>query len=534
MSPETTDPKLAWALARYQAISPYLAEEPPRGQRRVTLRRLAARVWTGPDGEPWQAAAETLRVWVRRYRKHGLDGLRDRPRSAPGLQKLTAEQVELLCRLKEEVPERSLERIICIAEATGLVEPGVLRRSTVHRALRARGLSARKARVPDDTDLDRFEDDQPNGLWHSDLLVGPWLPDPDRPGKMRRAVLYAFLDDHSRLLLHGRFSFREHLPALELVFRRALQRWGVPRRVYYDNALVYHAVHMRAVVATLGLHRIVYTRPHRPMGHGKIEAFNRLVRAAFIAELKTARITTLDALNEAWGAWVELAYNHQVHGETGATPLDRWRAGVDRVRYADEEVLRQAFLWTESRTPDKTGVFSLLGIAYQVGPELARRRIQVRFDPEDRAEVEVWLRDRFVQRCRPLEIHPFRRPRPVDPEPLPRSEAEAPPTADWIGHLVRQRRTQGTAAPEPRALHEERQAARAADDDALLALLHDRLPAGVLDEPAARAWLDRYGPLDPEIAEVALDRLLAHGQPADQHVTVLLDALRVVLQGDPR
>ena len=303
------DPGLNLALCRYQVISAYLALEPPRGQRGPLRDELATRTWTGASGESLTVSAETIRVWVRRYRKGGLDGLRDKPRPRRGSRALTEEQIELACRLKEEVPERSLDRLITIMEGLGLVEPSVVRRSTLHRALQARGLSARRARVPDTHDLDRFEADHANDLWQSDMLCGPWLPDPERPGKVRRAWLYGFLDDHSRQLLHGRFSFKGDLPALELVFRRALQKYGRPRRVYYDNGQTYRSRHMKQIVATLGMHRIVFTEIGRPEGHGKIEALNRLIRAAFLAELRASNITTLDQLNEAFIAWADLEYS---------------------------------------------------------------------------------------------------------------------------------------------------------------------------------------------------------------------------------
>ena len=77
---------------------------------------------------------------------------------------------------------------------------------------------------PNAQDLDRFEADFPNDLWQSDMLKGPWLPDPQHPGKMRQTYLFAFIDDHRRLLLYEQFFFRENLLCLELVFRRALQK----------------------------------------------------------------------------------------------------------------------------------------------------------------------------------------------------------------------------------------------------------------------------------------------------------------------
>jgi transposase InsO family protein len=275
------DPRRQRALVRYQVISAYLALDPPRGKRAALRTQLAQKTWTDERGQPFCVAAETIRAWIRRYRAGGLEALADKHRVRRGCQALTAEQIELLRDLKREVPKRSVRRIIRIAEQMKLVPPETLRRSTVHRVLARAGISRQPPGDADRTDLDRFEADFANELWQSDLLAGPWLPDPRRPGKMRRAHLYAFIDDHSRLLLHGRFSFKGDLPALELVMRRCFQRWGKPRKVYYDNALVYRSRHMKQIVAELGLHPIIFTKRYRPMGHGKVEALNRLIRSEF-------------------------------------------------------------------------------------------------------------------------------------------------------------------------------------------------------------------------------------------------------------
>jgi len=534
MNDEIFDPRQRKALCRYEAISAYVAARPKRGQRKKLLEQLAARQWTDERGEPMEVTAETLRSWARRYRKWGIEGLMDQPRARRGVQALSAEQVELVCQLKREVPARSLDRVIEIAEAMKLVEPGLVRRSTLHRVLKAEGLSARDCRVPDLHDLDRYESLVPNGTWQSDMLVGPWLPDPERPGKMRRAYLYAFIDDNSRLLLHGRFSFKGDLPALELVFRRCLQKWGVPARVYYDNGQVYRSDHMKKIVATLGIHRIVFTQPYRPQGHGKVEALNRYVRSAFLAELAASpRIETLDALNEAFVAWTDERYNRRVHGETQQTPLDRWRGGIDRVRYADEEALRQAFLWREERTPDKTAIFSLFGARYQVSAKLARRRVEVRYDPEALEEVEVWHQGSFVERVRPFQLREHRRPRDPGLRPLTPATNPKGPATDWLGHLVEQRRQTGFVEPPPRQLAEQRARDRAEADQAIVALLCERLDDAVIDRDAIAAFLDRFGPFELERARAVLDRLHRAGLPKDIHITVVLDAIGDdALQGD--
>jgi len=525
---DDSDRRQQLALCRYQIISPYLALDPPRGQRRQVLEELAGKTWVGPDGEPLHVAAETLRSWVRRYRRHGLAGLKDKARPQRGIEVLSREQVDLVIGLKREVPERSLDRIIQIAEQTKLVEPGVLRRSTVHRVLRREGISGRPPSASDRTDLDRFEALAPNDLWQSDMLQGPWLPDPQRPGKSRRAYLYAFLDDHSRLLLHGRFSFQGDLPALELVFRRCLQKYGKCKRVYYDNGKVYRSGHMRHIVATVGIQGITFTRTYRPMGHGKIEALNRFIRSAFLAEVKASTITSLDELNEAFLAFMDVDYNRRVHGETGQEPLACWKAGVGSVEYIDERRLRLAFRWRERRTPDKAGLFSLFGTRYQVGPELARKRIDVYFDPEDLSEVEVHRDADFVERCIPFAVQQHRRPRPKIDDGGASTTATQPPIADWLGHLVEQRRDQQLPVADGHT-QDDADGQRRADDDALVALLGERLDSHVFDEATVRAFLRRYGPFDKGRAAAILDDVL-RGDRSDHHINVYLQAIREAIR----
>lgn len=511
------------ALLRYQIISAYLAMEPTRGQRGPLLEKLAGKTWIGPDGEPYVVSAETIRVWIRRFNRHGLDGLRDKPRPRRGIMTLSPETVDVVIKLKREVPERSLDRIIVILESMGFCEKGVVRRSTLHRVLKREGISARPTRPADDKDLDRFEADLANDLWQSDLLEGPWLPDPERPGRVRRAHLYAFLDDHSRLLLHGRFSFKGELPHLELVFRRSVQKWGAPRRVYYDNGQVYRSGQMRQVVAMLGIHRIVFTKKRRPMGHGKIEALNRFITSNFIAEVKSSKIKTLDELNEAFVAFADVDYNQLVHGETNEAPLARWKKDVERVRYIDEKLVLQAFLWREHRTPDKTGIFSLFGVRYQTGASMAKKRIEVRYDPERLSELDVYFDGRFVERVKPFAVSTHRRPHTLPPSPP--APPPGPPTADWLSHLIELRKKAGFIEEAPRVLSDEIARARAVQDAAIVSLLEEHVHDDVFDERAVGDFVARYGPFDEDKARHALESL-GEDAPRDLHITHYLDAIR--------
>jgi len=509
------------ALMRFQIISAYLATDLPRGKCRQMLEHLAAKTWMMDTGEVVTVKAETIRYWLRLYRVGGFEALKDKPRSDQGVRAIPQELIETACKLKCEVPERTIDRIITIMENMQMAPPGLLRRSTLHRALQARGLSARKLAIPDRQDLDRWQADYANDLWQADMLQGPWLPDPQRPGKMRRTYLYAFLDDASRLLLYGRFFFKGDLPALELVFKRSLERYGRPARVYYDNAMVFKANHMRLICAELGIHRPIYTKPYRPMGRGKMEAFNGFCITNFIAELKASNMTSLDQLNEAFLAWVDEEYNRRRHSELAMSPKQRWLKDSSRIQYLDEEKIRLAFLWRELRTPDKTGVIRLFNQTYKVSPTLAKRRVEVRYDPERLDGIEIYFEGTFRQRAKPLKISPHRAPKELLPIPEDRNTKQK---TDYLGWLTQKHKakTQITSFQE--------KPARDQTLTAFLEILRQRLAPEVLDQSLAIEFFETFGPFDLERLKATLDTLLAV-EPPNLHLSFYLDHIQTQLIG---
>ncbi len=509
------------ALLRFQVVSAYLALEPGRGARGPLLIQLAARGWPMPDGELVRVRPETIRGWVRAFRKDGLAGLEDAPRPRRGEVALPPELVEKLAALKRQVPERTLDHLIRVAEDVGLVEKGVVRRSTLHRALARRGISGRPTPERTVKDLDRFEAPAPNHTWQGDAKAGPWLPDPTRPGKRRQAWLFAFLDDHSRLIVGSRWDFKQDQPTMELVLRRALQRHGVPGRIYTDNGSVYRARHMAQVCDRVNRIVLVFCTEGRPEGKGKIERFWKTAVLLFIAEVEHSSIRTIEELNAAWRAWLERTYHAEIHGETGMRPPDRWKAGIDKLKWVDEDKLRAAFRWTETRKADRAGCFTLCGVRFQVGATLAGRRVRVSFDPEDLTELEVVDEaGRVLERLHPFEVHEHRRPHAKPPAAAAPADVAK---VDYLAHLVA--RHKPTPEPDARQLAAEDRRRRQLADDAVVEILRGALDPVAFDEPRARAWLDRFGPLDADRLADALPALLARLGPGI-HVQVLLDTFR--------
>jgi putative transposase len=67
------------------------------------------------------------------------------------------------------------------------------------------------------------------------VLVGPFVPHPRALGSVR-ARLFLLVDDHSRLLVHGRWAGNETLRAGQEVLHAAILRRGLPAELYADYA----------------------------------------------------------------------------------------------------------------------------------------------------------------------------------------------------------------------------------------------------------------------------------------------------------
>jgi putative transposase len=379
------------ALFRYGLIAQLVHTPPDTGQQERLLREIASRTYTIPGSTRTRVSITTLRRYLKTYREKGFDALRPGPRTdASTPRAFPLEVLEKAIALREEQPSRTTQTLVDILQRdASLSLPRSVNVHTLTTHLRRRGKTRRMLAQTGKT-YRRFERDHVNSLWQGDALVGPWLPDPYAPGKKRRTPLFAFIDDHSRLVPYGEFFFDEALPRMERVLKIALLRRGVPRAVYVDNGQVYSSTQFNAACATLGIQRI-QTAPYAPEAKGKIERWFETLRAQFLPEVEASNLTTLADLNESLWAWLECVYHQHEHSETQQTPLARYTAGLEHVRHADPETVRRAFLWREKRKVRKDATLSLQGNRYQVEPQSAGRTLELRFDPFDLSQVELYL-----------------------------------------------------------------------------------------------------------------------------------------------
>jgi hypothetical protein len=217
-----------------------------------------------------------------------------------------------------------------------------------------------------------------------------------------RAKLFLIVDDHSRLLVHGRFMAAENTRAGQDVLRAAIVRRGLPEVLYADNGAPFANAMLGRTCAVLGI-RLIHSAPYSPEGRGKQERLNRYIRERFLAEATHVGIDSLHELNDRFAAWVDLVANRRTHAETGMTPEARFAAGGPP-RAADAARLVEAFRWSAQRKVTRTATVSLDGNHYCVDPALVGRRVELRFDPEDLARIEVFAEGRPAGVAAPLVI----------------------------------------------------------------------------------------------------------------------------------
>jgi putative transposase len=372
------------ALHRWAVIAEAANGKLTSGERGAVVRQIAAREHAHPDGTRRRYSRGTVDRWLRAWRKGGVDGLRPSPRSDTGKVRAMPELFAEAAALRVELPGRSAKQIasilyhrhgVRVAERT---VSGQLRRAGLHRAALKAAPRA----------WGRYEAGRANERWVTDVLVGPYVPYPKRDGSVR-ARLFLIVDDHSRLLVDGRFFARENARACQELLRRAITRRGVPDVLYCDNGAPFANAWLARTCAVLGV-RLVHSKPYSPQGRGKQERLNRWIREAFLAEACHHGIESLDVLNDLFAAWAEQVANRRVHAGTGQAPIDRFTAGGPH-RQAAPALLADAFRWSVTRRVTRVATVPLEGNSYAVDPALTGRRVELRYDPENLARIDVFL-----------------------------------------------------------------------------------------------------------------------------------------------
>ena len=383
----TEEMKQQVAVFRFGAIADFVGgRQLERGETERLIREKCDRRWVIPGSMRTRISESTIKEWIARYKLSGnkLESLYPQERCDRGKTRaIDPETAQGLIALRKEMPAVLLPTLLQEAHGRKIILPGMkVTYSALYRLLLAEGLLQKVPEDGDPQDRRRFEADNPNDLWQSDIMHGPYVTVED---KQRKAYLLCFLDDMSRLILHAEFYLHEKLECFLDCFKKALLTRGIPRKLYVDNGSAFRSHHLEHTCASLGI-VLIHSKPYQPEGRGKQERVFRTVREQF---LSVQKITKLESLNKSLRQWID-SYNNRVHSITKEEPMKRFIRNIECVRPAPKD-LEDHFRKTAKRTVAKDRTIALEGRLYEVPVGLIGKRVTLLYHKHDPARMEITL-----------------------------------------------------------------------------------------------------------------------------------------------
>jgi transposase InsO family protein len=321
---------------------------------------------------------------VARYRTEGdraLDPRSRRPKHSP--RKLSDDTVELILTQRQELLAQGLDAGAHTI-AWHLEHHHALKVSpaTIWRRLRDAGLIEDQPKKRPKSSYIRFQADQPNETWQSDMTHWHFADGTD-------VEILTFLDDHARYALSVTAHARVTTPIVVTQFTRTAEIHGIPASMLTDNGLIFTTRfagpgggrnRFETLLADLGVAQ-KNSRPNHPTTCGKVERFQQTLKR-HLASLEPAATTT--ELQHQLDAFVDLYNTTRPHRS-----LDRVTPAVAYQRLPKAHpghITRDARQRIRRDRIDNSGVVTLRynGRLHHIGVGRAHARTHVLLLVDDR------------------------------------------------------------------------------------------------------------------------------------------------------
>lgn len=376
--------KREMALFRFSLIAPVVAGTFRQASKMDYYRETCAKEHLLPNGKRVKFSPLTLKKWYWKYTDGGLEALIPQARMDLGRSRALSEDV---CRqihaYREKFPYITGKKIYEKLVAEGYMKETDASVDTVYRYLKAADLT--KEGMPAQECL-AFEFEHANDCWQADTTMGPTIV---YEGRHRQTYLIAFIDDASRLLVHGEFFFEDNAVNMQNAFQKAVLKFGVPKRIFVDNGSSYQNHQLDWICAELGIVKI-HSRPYHPRGKAKVERSHRTEKDRWMNCTDWNEFHSLEDVNRSYHRFLDSEYNNGLHSSIGMTPKERYLKDFDTLRFLEKTVVEEGFLHRITRKVTPTATISLFNISYEVPQQYIGRTIHLRYRPEDMSELYIY------------------------------------------------------------------------------------------------------------------------------------------------
>ncbi|MFV0342368.1 MAG: DDE-type integrase/transposase/recombinase [Anaerocolumna sp.] len=297
--------KQAIALFKYSLIAPLVACSFMEVSKEEYYRVTAEKEYTFPTGEKTRYSAATLKKWYKDYTKRGLLALTPQTRSDLGRsRKLPNKAIEKIYEYRQQMPYITVKKIY-----VKLIEDGYLNQKdssidSLYRFMRSN--TKLKNSLPINECLS-FEFEHSGDCWQADSSHGPTIM---IDNKKVNTWLISFQDDASRMIVHGEFFENDNAENVQLCLKKAIKKYGKPKRLYLDNGGSYANKQLDLICAEIGIH-IIHTKPYHPTSHGKIERSHRTMKDGWMNAKDWRQWSTLEDINKSYQNFLDTEYTNE-------------------------------------------------------------------------------------------------------------------------------------------------------------------------------------------------------------------------------
>lgn len=365
------------ALFRFSLIAPLINETYEAASISQYLREIASKTHTLPDNTVVKYSSSAIKKWYLDYKHNGFDSLMPKTRKDLGKPRnLSLDAIKKIHELKEHYPYITGTLVYRKLIEESYIKATDTSKATVLRYIRENNLK-RSQVAP--VDRKAFEMEFANDCWQSDTSHGPIIK---VNGQKRQAYLITFIDDASRLILHGEFFFNDNAVNMQAVFKKAIAKYGIPKRIFVDNGKTYKNGQLSLICASLGI-VLIHTKAYSPESKGKIERSFRTIKDNWMNGIDWNDYLSLEELNTDFSKYLNESYTNSVHSSINTTPRNRYLQDMDKVKFMPVEELENHFLHRVSRKVSSDATIRLSSKHFEVPAKYIGQKINIRYSPID-------------------------------------------------------------------------------------------------------------------------------------------------------
>ncbi len=246
----------------------------------------------------------TLYRWIHRYEKYGTLGLKNKN---PGAKKIRINHnCELIICDFWYKHKYGSHKTWLELQARGI---GVSQRQ-IQKIFNKYGFKMNRRKRPSQIKFVKYEWPTPNSLWHTDWTECPFT------GKQ----LIAFIDDHSRFIVHAEYFENATTENTVLAFANAISKYEKPENILSDNGVQFHIHGKFEEFCKLKGIKHILGRVHHPQTNGKIERWFGTYKIEY-----DERFNCLDE-------FIKFYNEVRIHqGINYQKPLDRYKSAINAV-----------------------------------------------------------------------------------------------------------------------------------------------------------------------------------------------------------